>query len=1612
MSARQAETNVLFAGMQRGTQRRENGAAAMMLRAAQREQPRETEQTPLSIFDMARTPASGKTQQTAGTQRQTLSIFDMAKTPPQPTAQPTAQEQATTPVTGRSTAAPQGTGSVTHETQGVSFQQQMAMREAERKKNDAVTALANAATGKGEKQTDYTSAEAQKQKAALKAERDALEREYAELNSRYLYGRIGQDYTTEDVAHLQDMERQLADYSRQIEALQKPMTAGEHLKSAGTAVVLGLERAGLGVANAVDWALGEKSMPWWLANELATMATGKESPLAGKNPVTAFRKHGEGEVAYWQNSAAQKAAGNDTAEAVSKHAASIAQSSPFILMNLMTMGAAGAAAAGATSADLAYTATVNSSPAMQAISTMATEGLRSLASNPTAQYSFVSTFGGSYEEALKDGATEAEATIYAMLNASFGTIVEMGGGDPSLGGMEALPAQVREALAKGDRSLVMDYARSIVGEIGEEELQGILERGLKGGYQETPVYSTENPNAAINPGVMLETAKDTAIDTAILGGGQMAAQAGLNALGNATAKAGGKAPIDAAQILADVATRKEPASGNRQGRDIGAWVLGLTGNTPKETSAPAAVEPLTAQQPQATQERAEAPQEMDEREGITDTAARTESGTTQPHALNSQAETGQNAEDERVSKTAQTIAEAKATPEKRLQSIRDAVADGKFTYVRTSDQALAERAADKVTHDGWQQSLLSWSKDVAAGKANEELAAMGATLLNNAGNSDMSAEQYIDLATDYNALMHRLGRGLAAARILASLSPEGKLYGVQKSVDKINEEAKGKYGVQLPPELIEKYRRQETDAGRDEVISEMQKAIADQIPSTLGDKLTALRYTAMLGNFKTQARNIAGNTAMLAARIVKDRLSAVMEQIGAVLSGGKIERTKSIWAGRQLYAEAWRDFDSVADEAMGEAKYSDSRRQFDKDVQDKRTIFKNNGSWGTDQANSAVGRSRTAKAARAISDLGMAGLEGWRKATNWAMEMGDAVFSRTNYADALAGWLKAHNIKSISDASPEVMERARSYAIKQAQEATFRDTNDFSAWVSSLGRGQTDNKVAKIAGAVGEGIQPFRKTPANVLLRGEEYSPLGIINTAAKAVEALQGKSDVQAADVFDQLGKTLTGTGLSALGYFMAAAGRARGKSDDKDQENFDKLRGAQDYSIVFPGLGSFTVDWLSPSAIPFFMGVAFHDAAADGGLTPQEAWKVLGSITDPVLEMSMLSGVNDALDSVTSYGEDADALPLLLANSLASLLSQFVPTLLGQIEQASEDYRQTTYTSSDSVLPRSIQRYIGKASAKTPGWDYNQADYIDAWGRKQETKQGVEKLLETFFSPGYSSTDRSSPVDDELQRLYDAGQRNVFPEYASRSTKVNGTTLTPDEFERYATTKGQTSLALVQDFVQSEEYQALDDAARADIISNLYAFANDKAKREVAAMRGEYYTNSTWDKTAKAEEEGVSPVDTLLDKKGYSSAQYMEYAQEKQSAGAAFETVEEALLAAFKDRANEYDSKGTYAAVDEVLRSGLTDSQKDALVAGNFAAGQGGFARGYNALRSIGNTPQQATDFFRTVDADGNGAIKQAEIASAFVDDPGRESSLRAIYEAYQYKKTWDEFISGYRK
>ena len=781
----------------------------------------------------------------------------------------------------------------------------------------------------------------------------------------------------------------------------------------------------------------------------------------------------------------------------------------------------------------------------------------------------------------------------------------------------------------------------------------------------------------------------------------------------------------------------------------------------------------------------------------------------------------------KTSQAVETLMEADITPEARQEQLNPYIKNGRFDYIPDTNKAQVSRATKKIANVGWEQAVKDFHDNVISGKSSKDLVAEGAILLNNAANSDASGRTYLDLANDFIEMAHRAGETLQAIKIVQQLSPSGRLYLMSKNVKAINESlTKGQrkaivkkqegsnyknisaediysnYEVKLDENLADEYMKAETEEQRDAALSKIQQNIADQIPSTFGEKWNAIRYVNMLGNFKTQIRNVGGNTLMMATQMTKNRVKAAAEVTANLFRAEdkKIERTAAFRVGKQLRAEAAADFESIKDIARGEGKYNDNAKMA-KEIQDKRRIFNSNL------------------------------LEAYRKATNWAMDAGDVIFLKANYADALGGWLKAHGIKSMADATPEQLDRGRAYAIKEAQEATFRDDNVVSKAVNKIGR----NPIT-------EGIIPFRKTPANVAVRAVEYSPLGIAETIYKGIQTKSGNANAN--DVINSLSKNVVGSTLAFAGYALAKAGFARGSEDDDDLDSFQKMQGKQDYAVKI-GDKWISLSQLAPNSVPLYMGVMLYEALDGGGLTWESAYKILGCLNDPLMDMSMLSGVNDALSDVITYGDDGTMVWKVLGNAMMSYLTQGINnSLVGQAEQAWEENRQTVYSDKDSVLPSNVQYKLGKAMGKIPGVDYHQQDYVDAWGRKQSNGSAAKRIFDAFINPFYSGTDTTTKVDTELERLYKAGKNvdgfpNVLPQKAARSTEyVKGTSMTPDEYKQYSIDRGQKSLELVSDFMESDEYKIMSDIQRAGVISDLYSLAADRALKSVKTSNGIAYT------------------------------------------------------------------------------------------------------------------------------------------------------------------------------
>lgn len=806
-----------------------------------------------------------------------------------------------------------------------------------------------------------------------------------------------------------------------------------------------------------------------------------------------------------------------------------------------------------------------------------------------------------------------------------------------------------------------------------------------------------------------------------------------------------------------------------------------------------------------------------------------------------------------------------STDQNMAPELRESFREDPEMYFRLGNQKTLAKAQE-IFDAGFESARSTLEQAIGQAQAGRklppEMVPLSRMVANQlARNGDVYSARKI--LSDISVELTQAGQLGQAAAIMRNTDPATKTMTIDKLVQNLQKQLSNQgVDLQVDSELLGAYANAETDAARDAALNAIEQNIADQIPSTLLDKWTALRYVNMLGNLKTQVRNLTGNVGMKLINMANNTVASWMESISSKASGGKINRTRSAIVGKDLKRAARADFENVRQEALGDAKFSvenPSANAFYQGVKEKQRVFK----------------------------TGL--LEAYRKATNWAMNnehFGDEAFIRSAYTRSLAGYLKANNVtaEQFSDESwrngnREFVDQAREFAVKDAQEQTFRDHNTFSDWISRIGRRPDTPKAIQTLSA---GMMPFRRTPANVLVRAEEYSPLGLLNTAylsaqkaasetnlteargpgikGMAGEFARSGQDVTANDIINSLSKSLTGTGIFVLGMALANMGLLRGgPDDDEKQAEFDELTGHQDYSIELPNGLSFTIDWLTPAAMPLLMGAQLEKIREDGDVTLKDLETSLLSIADPMIQMSMLQGVNDTMDSIKFSDDNLGQ--IAVSTALDYLTQGLTNTLVGQVRRSISGDNTMTYVDKNSIIPDWLQRELGSASKKSFTPAYNQVPYIDAWGRTEETGDFFERLVNNTLNPSYISQIDVDDVEQELQRVYDATGESVFPSRADKTITSDGRekNLTAEEYTSYAKDLGQTRYRYAQDAMRSSAYRSMSSGDKAKFISKMYEVANAQAKKNAWSA---YQYDSEMESYAEAEAAGISATEFYVAK------------------------------------------------------------------------------------------------------------------------------------------------------
>jgi hypothetical protein len=754
------------------------------------------------------------------------------------------------------------------------------------------------------------------------------------------------------------------------------------------------------------------------------------------------------------------------------------------------------------------------------------------------------------------------------------------------------------------------------------------------------------------------------------------------------------------------------------------------------------------------------------------------------------------------------------TDANRPDALRDSFSTDPLVYKQLGNKETLAKAQD-IFDQGFDTARKQVDELLMKGKPEAApLTKMLADKLTNEG--DIVGAR--DLLSNAATKATEAGQFGQAFRILREADPETFLMTFDKQLGKLNKEGLDAYGknwktVDLTPDelsMVSKIERG-NQASYDSAFEQIQKRIANELPSTAWEKVNAWRHISMLLNPKTQIRNVVGNGIMMGMRRNAKQVSAVLQKVLPV------EERTQVFKIKGEYQQAATDyFEANKKDLLGGAnKYNES---VSLNMPNKR-VFQNNV------------------------------LESTRKLTYKTLEMGDTPFYKNAYINRLASYAQAKGIKDFSKLGQEAFDTAK----LEAEQATYKDASSIADFINKHKRiDKNSNFGTKIKAGLVEAALPFTKTPVNIIKRGMQYSPIGLVNGLAGI------KSSKGAAVAIDEMAKGLTGTGILGLGYLLASKGILTGKaSSDPDLRAYDTNTGNSPFSIM----GKFTYDWAQPFSVPLSVGVEIYNATKDNPKDTAKMNSVIANNDTSKLQQMALTAANGIMEGLNASGDTVFNMSIMkgiktllgsgtkgfmegLAQLPQNYASQFIPTLSSQIAGTIDPLVRSAYVPGN--LPASFKNtLISKIPIASKTLQPKQTPYGE---NMKKIENPLGRAFSQFLSPGIIAKDQgnvSPKINTELRRLNESGLVNQFPtmvpNYIEKTQTHPKISLSPVETTQYQQRVGQLTLTAFDKLMNQGKYNNAHqtklkspDELRADLLATAISDSKATAKKEILKSKG----------------------------------------------------------------------------------------------------------------------------------------------------------------------------------
>lgn len=651
----------------------------------------------------------------------------------------------------------------------------------------------------------------------------------------------------------------------------------------------------------------------------------------------------------------------------------------------------------------------------------------------------------------------------------------------------------------------------------------------------------------------------------------------------------------------------------------------------------------------------------------------------------------------------------------------------------------------------------------------------------------------------------------AAAINLMQNDPMTALRYAQRSIDDLNASGAKELGRQwkdfkLTDTEIEAFKN--ISAGDSEAIAAAMQNVGNRLakeyPVSLTQKLAEARRLGFLLNPRTQIRNIASNVAQMPVTGISDKVSAALQTLYAKTGKStNFVQTKALHVDKTSKDVAEQVWNQVKDTIDGSSSYEQPISDAVKNAE----VFKLGKNQQHNILANAPGVKKGAQALEALSQKftgknvfnqmssEKSVLENIRQLTYGLLELGDAPFVKKSFTDSLANIAAANKITNADQITADMIAQAT----QDAMRTTYKDDNKWTELFSSIHK----------LGGVGEVVMPFTQTPANMVARSLDYSPVGL----AKGVKDFYSNGG-NPAEYIDEMAKGLTGTAGIALGIALYKAGVLTGaESDNANKKAFDKQNGFLPFAIHVPDTNIYyRISDFQPSMMPVITGVAWAQTTSGDATAEQAAKEAVTAFTNTLADNTNLSNVGDLFGNYDGLGGG-------LWDAVLGLPQSMVPSLANATAKSTDTTVRNPYDATDP-----IQSQKNQIMAKIPGLSQELPAAYDAWGNEKHRDNAA---FEQFLDPAAFTNQTISRRDAEIQRLYDAtGDNGVYPPSIKNGTDVDGLKLNNEQTSTYQRAAGQLNSQLVDAIMATDEYKQADDTYKAKMLKTAYSIGREAGK------------------------------------------------------------------------------------------------------------------------------------------------------------------------------------------